>query len=409
VRLVYVFAATPRRLPFTDALWYDVQGDLIADGNWFRNPFALRFQGIDMPTAAHPPLYPLVLGAASFLGLDSVRAHQVLGCLLGVGTVAGLMVLGRQLGGNRLALVVGFLAAIYPPLWLNDGGVMSEGLYALAIVAVLLASTRLVQSQGLWPAAGLGAAVGLAALTRAEAVLLLVVLVVPLVLFRISARRLTVLGVALGASLLVMAPWVGRNLLTFTEPVTLSTGDGTLAGSNCEPTYYGPRIGMWDLTCMETPPPGDESVATAHWRRQAREYAVDHLGRVPLVVAARVGRIIGVYRPHQSAFGGNDDGRPEWTINLGIVSYSIVMPLAIVGFVLARRRSSFVFPYVAMIAFVVVAGALVWGGVRFRVPIEVVGVLGAAITLDAILPRRGSCSDPLEFTDQPAVFVGSRS
>jgi hypothetical protein len=387
VRLVYVFTAAPRTLPFTDSLWYHVQGNLIADGHWFRNPFSFSFMIQDAPTAAHPPLYPLALAVASFFGFDSVRAHQVVGCIIGIGTVIGVSVLGRQLGGRRVGFLAGVLAAIYPPLWLNDGGVMSEGLFGLTIVLVLLACYAFVRRPGVWTAVAFGAAVGIAALTRAEAALLLGFLVIPVVWMRGKPRRFALLGVALVASALVMAPWVARNMLTFSRPVTLSTGDSILAGANCDAMYHGDTIGLWSPDCNGPQPPGDESVAASHWRRQGLRYASDHAGRVPLVVVARVGRIIDVYRPWQNATANSEDGRSQWTTKLALVSYWVLAPLAVVGVVLARRRSVFIYPFIALTAFVLLNAALFWGAERFQVPVEILIVLGAAFTFDAILQR----------------------
>ena len=46
------------------------------------------------------------------------------------------------------------------------------------------------------------------------------------------------IGAAVGASVLVVAPWVVYNMTRFDEPMFLSTNDGlALAGSNCDPVY----------------------------------------------------------------------------------------------------------------------------------------------------------------------------
>ena len=74
-------------------------------------------------------------------------------------------------------------------------------------------------------AAALGAIIGIAVLTRAEAVLLLVVLVVPLVagaVFVPSTKPAVLLGVAALSAAAVVSPWVVRNLVTFQRPVILS-------------------------------------------------------------------------------------------------------------------------------------------------------------------------------------------
>jgi 4-amino-4-deoxy-L-arabinose transferase-like glycosyltransferase len=381
---VYILTAAPRKLPFTDALFYHLQGNQISHGKWFVEPLGVEFLHQSEPSAAHPPLYSLVLAAASSLGARSVRSHEFVGCLIGLGTVVGITLLTRDLAGKRAGLLAGVLAAIYPPLWLNDGGVMSEGLYALAIVLVLLASYRFVREQSAANAAIAGATVGIAALVRAEAILLAVVLLVPLIAFFAARRRPMLVAVAFASCALVLAPWVTRNMVVFSRPVTISTGDATLAGANCPQAYHGSTIGLWFLSCYDHPPPGDESVASAFWRRQGERYAAHHASRLPLVVSARVARIWGVFNPVQTITASGDDGRAHWTGYLAMIGFWLLAPIGLGGLVVLHRRNVPVLPLVAQLVLVTVAAVLVWGAVRFRVPADVVLVIGAGVALDRI-------------------------
>src|SRR5580700_11755554 len=84
VRVAYVLGTAPRHLPFSDALWYQTMANVLADGHGYVNPILFAYEGHTVPTAAHPPLYPLFLAAGSLLGAKSVLAHEVMGCVLGV-------------------------------------------------------------------------------------------------------------------------------------------------------------------------------------------------------------------------------------------------------------------------------------------------------------------------------------
>jgi Dolichyl-phosphate-mannose-protein mannosyltransferase len=388
VRAVYVLTAAPRKLPYTDALFYHLQGNQISHGQWFVQPLGVVFLGQSRPSAAHPPLYSLVLAGASSVGARSLRAHELVGCVIGLGTVLGVTLLTRNLAGRRAGLIAGVLAAIYPLLWLNDGGVMSEGLYALVIVLVLLASYRFVREPSVVSAAMVGGTVGLAALVRAEAILLALILLVPLVGFFSPRRRPTLIAVALASCALVLAPWVARNMIVFSRPVTISTGDSTVAGANCPQTYHGSAIGLWQFECYAHPPAGDESVASAFWRRQGASYASHHVRQLPLVATVRVARIWGVFRPLQTLTAGSDDGRARWTNWLAMFSYWMLAPFGLVGLVLLWRQNVPVLPLIAQLALVTVSALLVWGAVRFRVPAEIVLVVGAGVTLDSLLRHR---------------------
>lgn len=388
VRVAYVLATSPRHLPLTDSLWYQLEANDLADGRGFVDPLLLAIDHHSLPTAAHPPLYPLFLAAGSLMGARSVLAHQIMGCFVGVATVVGVGLVADHLRGPRAGLLAMGLAAVYPPLWVTDGGIMAEGLSALITTVIVLYSFRLAERRGVRDALMLGASVGLAMLTRAEAVLLLPVLVLPLALSgrrEGMGRRLLLAGAALMASAVVVGPWVGRNLSTFDRPVTLSTGDGTLLGANCPPAYYGPGIGAWFESCYYTVTPparGDESDYDVIARRAGLQYATQHLTRAPLVVAARIGRVWEVYAPVQDALADLDDGRPRWADIAGLIAYWLVVPVAVAGAVSLVRRGPRLFPLAAQLVCVSVTAAVVWGAVRFRAPAEGVLVVLAAVALD---------------------------
>ncbi len=63
------------------------------------------------------------------------------------------------------------------------------------------------------------------------------------------------------AVVVVLAPWVGRNLVTFKDPTYISTGDGrALLGANCAQAYDGQGLGNWHIGCANAHPNADESV-----------------------------------------------------------------------------------------------------------------------------------------------------
>ncbi|GAC1321793.1 MAG: hypothetical protein NVSMB12_22150 [Acidimicrobiales bacterium] len=398
VRLTYVLAAAPRRLPIGDPLGYHLQANALAAGHGFVSPFVQAFSARSVPTAAEPPLFTLVLALGSLLGAHTVLAHQVLGALIGTGTVVVVALIGAQCGGRRCGYWAGLLAAVYPPLWISDGGLGAEGLFALVTAATVLAAYRFGRDPKVRSAAVLGAAVGLATLTRVEGALLGPLLVVPVVLRRGRASVLRRVTAGAGAALMTMAviaPWTIRNLITFERPVLLSTGEGTLAGANCGPAYQGAKAGLWIITCVPAPPPGDESVVNAFWRQAGITYARDHARRLPAVMVIRVARTWQLYGPVQDAMVDRDDGRPRWANLIGLGAYGAVAATALGGaVVLARRRA----PVAALVAPLVLASltaATIWGAVRFRAPAEISLVVLAAVALDRVTGGPGRTQPPI--------------
>jgi 4-amino-4-deoxy-L-arabinose transferase-like glycosyltransferase len=238
LRVVYTVAVTahPEDHPY-DELYYVAQSDLVVSGHGFAKPF------VGVPAADHPPLTTLVIvPATAIFGVpDDTLPQRLTMCLVGAAAVGAIGLLGRRVGGAAVGLTAAVIAAVYPNLFMNDGIVMAESLTALLVASALVLVYRLRADWSLWTAAALGVACGLAALTRAELILLIPLVAMPAVLGRdrsVWSARLRPLAAVLGVALLTVLPWIVRNAVTFSEPTTLSTGDGAvLLGANCDRTY----------------------------------------------------------------------------------------------------------------------------------------------------------------------------
>jgi len=391
LRVGYVLTVTRHDHHLYDAVFYELEARKLADGQGFVNPFPGANPG--QPEAGHPPLTVLVLTPAAELGGDVQLWMRF--TMAGFGAVMVLLIglLGRDVAGERAGLLAAAIAAVYANLWMNDGLVMSETLAALTTMGAVLLAYRLLRRPTTAGALGLGAACGLAALTRAELLLLVPLLAVPAAW---TARRrdggapLGTIGAVVGATLLVVGPWVGFNLARFEKPTFLSTGDGgALVGANCPRTYYGNEVGFWNIYCVPLHrPPGDLSVASDRDRTKALDYARSHAGRLPVVVLARVGRLLGVYAPGQLVSYTVGEGRPRWASYLGLVTFLLFLPLAVVGGRRLRRLREPIWPLLAPVVVVVVAAALVYGTPRFRAPAEPSVVVLASVGVAALLARR---------------------
>ena len=384
VRLVYVLVQLRHDPLGGDSLYYSLQGHDLAHGRWFIEPYRFRLDHVTEPSAYHPPLFSLYLGVVSRLGADSFLAHRIAACVVGAAAVGAIGFLGRRLAGNRVGLLAAGIAALYPYLWINDAVVLSESLLALITALMLLAAYAFWRIPSPWRAAALGAGIGLLALTRAEGVLLFALLALP-VAFAVPGldwrRRLERIGVMALAALALVLPWVAFNLARFEAPAYLSTGSGvTLVDSSCNAVYSGPFIGWWSFLCIPDRISNDEAVNDRENRDVALRYVRHHLSDLPTVVAARVGRMWGVFRPLQTA---DLDGRGVNADRAGLAASYVLIPLAIGGLVMLRRRREPILPMLALGAMVTITAALFYGAVRFRVPADVAIVVCAAVALDA--------------------------
>lgn len=393
-RVWYVLGPVTERIRHLtgDEFFYTWQARYFVEGRWFTNPFLLHNQHVSEPTALHPPLYTLFLAIPSALGFDTPTQLRVAGALLGTATVVLIGLLARKIAGDRAGLIAAVLAAAYPPLWSNDAVIGLETLYCFLVVLALLAVYRFSAAPTLWGAVAIGACLSLAALTRSEGIVLFVLLALPTALLARgwdSGRRAQALGLMALVGMLVVGPWVVRNLARFEEPTLLGTGFGlVLAYGNCDATYHGPKLGYWDSTCLRDYEYGrdpEESVFDRQARDQATSYIREHASRVPVVVLARVGRIWEAFRPVQNVelneFFEQRGRRASWAV---LVGYYVMMPFAVAGLVLLRRRRVAIYPMLAVALAVTITVAIGFPVTRYRASFDAITPVLAAVSLDAL-------------------------
>jgi 4-amino-4-deoxy-L-arabinose transferase-like glycosyltransferase len=393
VRVVFVLS-TRNLYRNGDAAYYHYQANLLATGHGFIEPYSYRVAHQTMASAYHPPLWTLYLAAFSVVGLKSWLSHRLAGCLLGAATVALMGIVGRRVGGPRVGLIAAGLTAFYPLVWINDTVGLSESMVLFACGLVLLAAYRLIEQTTPGRAAWLGVAIGLAALARTEQALLVVTLLVPLlvVLRGRSVRQLAAIGAACAlAAGLTVAPWVGRNLVAFDHPVLLSTNiDPTLVVTNCSQTFdrHNQFFAFWDVNCLQgVTTHGDESDQDITLRHVALTFLSHHRREIPLVVLARAGRLWNVYRPLQGTHLDLIESRPLWVSRTGLAVFAVLVPLAIGGIILLRRRRITVVPLLALPVTVTATAMLTYGNTRFRAPAELSLIVLGAVLLDAVASR----------------------
>jgi 4-amino-4-deoxy-L-arabinose transferase-like glycosyltransferase len=374
IRLVYALAVMGGREPRGDGREFHLLANVLADTGRYLQPFQYLYLHHTVPTTEKPPLYPALLALFSWVGLDSYAAHRVVSCVLGAGAVVLIGMLGRRVAGDGVGLMAGAIAAVYPALWMLDASLRSESLYLPLIALVLLLA---YERRFLW----LGIALGLAALTRSEALLL-----VPLLLVAMPRPRLRPALVVVACCLVVIAPWLARNWITFDQPTGISTNEGGLfAGANCPSAYYTPLIGTWACFPRNDPAWGEnEAVISGHLRGRAFDYATDHAGRVPAVVGVRVLRVWDLWSPADaSRLEASIADRHIDAQRAAMASLYLLIPFALAGAVVLRRRGEPLGILVAALVFVTLVAALSYGSTRFRVAAEPAIVVLAAVGIAA--------------------------
>lgn len=406
VRVVFVLVVDPKVPAVGDASAYHLLANNLAEGRGYIRPFDLAKFGRVVATAEYPPLFPALLSLFARLGIRSVDGQRVVMAVVGSGTVVLVAYVGRRVGGTAVGIVAGVLAAGYPMLFLPDTILMTETLFAFFVVASMFLAYRAADAPTPLRCAVLGLVLGLASLTRAEAMVLAVFLAVPLAWRMRDAtvwRRLGLGALVLATAAVVVVPWSIRNYRTFHAFVPVSNSLVQIVdGANCRLTYSGPSLGSWRSTfgtadanrgeCFEgfngSKPGFNEADAADRSRRDGLAYVRHHLSSLPKVIVARELRTFGMFRPWQQTELEALEGRPLAWERAGTVMYWMLAPLAIAGLVVLVRRQVPVWPLVATIVSVVLSTALTYGTQRFRITAEPAIVVLAAATVAGFHRRR---------------------
>jgi len=417
-----------------DPLYYHLGAKLLASGHGFINPYAYA-RHLNVQAADHPPLYLLYLSVFSFLGMGTVTWHLLASTLLGAASILVAGLAGREIVGPRAGLIAAVLVAIYPNTWRYDGMMLSETLVILMVLLSVWTAYRFWHDPSTWRLVAVAVVVGLGTLARSELVLMAPFLVAPLALLtpgragrypvspRTSGgggddrapgrgraswrRRFALLGLGALAFSAVVGPWVVFNLIRFDHPVVLSENlGGTLATSNCDEVYYGDQVGYWNYFCGQRileehgiGPYEFKGASDRILRQEAIRYIVDHKSRVPEVVAARIGRITGLYQPRQEAqFDVYLENSEQGVSNAGLATYYLMAVLAVAGAIVLRRRRETLLPLLAPIVTVIFTVALFYAATRFRATAEGALCVLAAVAIDAaigaVARRRAAAVDP---------------
>jgi 4-amino-4-deoxy-L-arabinose transferase-like glycosyltransferase len=374
-----------------DSTWYFLEGGVIRQEHAYADPAV--FATSRAATAAWPPLYPGFLALVRVFAGDSIRAAQLSGLVTGSVTVALTGLVGRRVAGDGIGLLAAALAALSPLLLAADGSLMSETLFVSLALATLLCALAAGRSTRVWLWIAAGGFAGLAALTRAEGLLLVPFVVLP-VAWRAArdsmSRVLLATAVAGAALVVVVAPWVARNAQRVDEPTIANVSSSTaIAGANCRQTYGGDALGSWDFACIRNERRAvlTEAQWTSEIRREGLRYARAHASKLPVVGAARVARLAGVWDPRDQVDREQLETRSRSWQYFVAATGIVTLVLGIIGLVRLGRAGRPIEGLVGLIAMVIVVALATYGNTRFRTAAEPALLIGVAAALRPLLRR----------------------
>jgi 4-amino-4-deoxy-L-arabinose transferase-like glycosyltransferase len=374
----------------------------LSQGHGYAVPFLGKGQPV--PTALHPPAFPGILALFDFVKLQSDSAHRIALAFISAVSVVVMGLLGRRLMSSGAGLVAAAFAA-FSPLWVQWGGrLLSESVYLVVIPLLLWVALETVDRPSWWIFGVVGLVIGVAALTRSEAIAFTVVLGVPLILLgsRDWRKRATYAMVLVAGVVIIVGPWLVRNEIQL-GGFTLSTDNGTTWAGAYTPATFSPANPLYGSVDNETqfadtavflkegtPPDGAKA-----WTERPLEDAVGnvgmtfarrHLSDLPGVVLAREGRLWGVYSIGTQLHNDDVDGFYiagwffEW----------ISLPLAVAGAVILGKRSRrHLVVIVTPVIIAAINAALFIGSTRLRAVAEPSIFLLASIAIVSAFSRLG--------------------
>jgi len=418
IRLIMADVAPEPPIPAgADQYFYRGVAEYITHGYWWVDPGSVTHGSTGIPASAHPPLFSLVLALADLMDLHGVDGQRTFLAVLSLVAIVCCGRLAVRLGGPRTELTVAWAAAVLPGMWIYNGQDLSEDITVPLVAVMLLVLYRMLERPTVPRAALLGAFVAAGALTRPE-------LLVPVVVFMPlcfagragwgpsaaplrgappdrSSRRLglELTAAFLAAVVLILGPWIGRNLHDFTRTEIVSANLGSvLAGANCATTYHGPSIGTWSATCTDDVrvPKGDASVSDHYLEVVGEHYAEHHAGQVPLVLLARLGRALGVWPAPSAQVRWNAIAGgvwPAWSSWVYWVAWWVCIPFEVVAVLALRRRQRLVWPLYVMIALYLANSVLLYADPRFasscQPALAILTGTGVALVLQDMFTRSG--------------------
>lgn len=334
-------------------------------------------------TAATPPLYIFLLGGLYAVARDpaAVRFTQA---ILGAVCCLMLYAIGRKCFDHMTGLVAAGLLAFSPLVVYLTGLHLTENLFLVLLLLVLAQSIRVAERPTLGAAAGLGALIGLAALTRAVFLAFLPFIVVwegtlwgmrSSLFFRIAAATTA-------AAFAVILPWTIRNYLALGAVVPVQSNAGMVfwAGNNAHATggLVWPTRETWD----GGKPPDDgaygwRGTGPAETNRRYVNAALRWIETHPRPYL----RLLAGKLAHLYGFSRGEDGRPLPVPRAVILFHALVLCAAAAGLALTIRRWRSISLLVLLILFTNIMSLLFSGGTRYTIPMVPSMLLFAAAAL----------------------------
>ncbi|MBN1826599.1 MAG: tetratricopeptide repeat protein [Candidatus Eisenbacteria bacterium] len=305
----------------------------------------LRGEGIGPGPFRFGPLYPYMLALWLRLAGGSLLGAHLLQALWTALTAPLLHRLGRALLGRTAGLVAGFAAAFYWPLIYFAGEPLIEPVLLPILLVSLLLLLRMERKGGGWTVFAAGAALGLSAIARPNALFPAGVFILREALRRRPARA----AILLAGVLLPVLPVTVRNVVAGGDAVLISStaginfyiGNNERSGGR-DSSFPGMVQWTFDkvhrLAEIETGHAMKPSAVSRHYLRKGLAWAALEPGRFLLLQGRKAVALLSSYEmPNVKDPLFYRDRSPFLRLPL-FLGFGAAAPLALLGLLRRRRR-----------------------------------------------------------------------
>ncbi len=369
--------------------------------------------------ASRPPLYPALVSLLYRVTGPNVVLARIVQVLLGGCVVLLVFRVARRYFSPPVAWIGAALTACNPFLIFVSGYLLTENLYTILILFLLLTIPRAEHLSASWTRlVAAGVLLGLGTLARPTMVLL-----VPWLLFffllatGVGWRRWLLRGAVLGTLVVVtLLPWAARNQAVFGKWMFFTSHGGITfyQGNNARvldtPQYHGGVAPLYAL------PGGDELGALGILERDNAAWAAgkaflkENKGKVPLLVARKFARFwrfksdVGMSGIKSGWWWSQDSfvGKLASSLDVGFAYAVLIIPLFVLGLVVTCRHHRRLVVLYGVVVIHTLTALVFHGSLRMRVPIEpVIAIFAAAAVYRIVLwvrraqaPQRNSERSP---------------
>jgi 4-amino-4-deoxy-L-arabinose transferase-like glycosyltransferase len=339
--------------------------------NWY------PFTPANAPTAHWSFLYPLYLAATyAVFGLHPLAARLVQAILGGALISLLVYLIGRRVANEETGLVAAGLAAVYGYFVYYSAALMTETFFIVSVLWSLYLALELKEKPALGRWVLLGAVLGVAALLRQTILIFAPFLMLWLYWeLRSQSVRWWCFFVPAGMVALLIVPWTVRNYVVYQQILPLNSNAGyALYASN------NPTMGTnWSNDRVVVPVPEElkgqnEAELNQSLTRKGIEYVVSDPRRYLWLTVNKTEEYFRFWPTSESSAISN--------LNR-VLSFGLYLPFMLLGLALSVRRWH---GMALLYLFIVIHTAihlLSWPSVRYRLPVDGVLMVFAAVALIA--------------------------